>query len=63
MTNPFLMALKTNPTQFLGEMTSKELEALTLGCVAALEKKAKRGDRDAALALQQAYRIIGAVEI
>lgn len=63
MNNPFLMALKANPEQFLANMQTKELETLAQSCVAKLEKNAKAGDWDASLALQAIYRVIGEVEI
>ncbi|OFX12894.1 MAG: hypothetical protein A2516_05985 [Alphaproteobacteria bacterium RIFOXYD12_FULL_60_8] len=63
MNNPFLMALKANPAQFLNGLQTRELEAIAQGCVARLETNAKKGDRDATLALQAIYRVIGAVEI
>jgi hypothetical protein len=61
--NPFLVALKTNPAQFLAGLDTAELQALSEGCVVQMIMKAKRGDRKAMLALQSVYRIIGEVEI
>ena len=63
MNNPFLMALKTNPKQFFGDMSTEELIALTNGAVETLVAKAEKGDRPAMLALLQVSRVIGAVEI
>ncbi len=63
MNNPFLLALRTNPDQFLKGLQVSEIEALMVGCVGMLEKRAKSGDRKAALSLQVIYRQIGAVEI
>ena len=63
MNNPFLRALRTNPKQFLDKMETPELVALAEGCVEKLVDQAGKGDRDAMLALQQVYRVIGEVEI
>jgi len=63
MSNPFIMAIRNNPDQFLGEMESSELRAITEACVAQLEKRAKAGDNTAPGALQALYRAIANVEI
>lgn len=63
MTNPLAYALRNNPQQFLRALEVPEIEAVMTGCVEMLAKRAKAGDRKAALALQQVYRVIGAVEI
>lgn len=63
MNNPFLLALKTNPAQFLEALSIEELNALAEGAVSRLAAHAEGGDRDAVVALNQLYRIIGEVEI
>ncbi|MEO5373554.1 MAG: hypothetical protein H7840_04675 [Alphaproteobacteria bacterium] len=63
MTNPLAYALRNNPQQFLRALEVQELEAVMMGCVDMLAKRAKTGDRKAALALASVYRVIGAVEI
>ena len=63
MSNPFIMALKTNPDQFLGELETRELRAVVEACVDTLEKRAKAGDTNAPGALQAMYRAIANVEI
>lgn len=63
MSNPFIMALRTNPAQFLGEMETLELRAVCEACVEELEARAKRGDSAAPGVLQALYRAIANVEI
>jgi len=63
MSNPFIMAIRTNPDQFLGELECAELRAITEACVAQLEKRAKAGDSTAPGALQALYRAISNIEI
>ena len=63
MSNPFIMALKTNPDQFLGELETQEIRAVVEACVETVEKRAKSGDRTAPSALQAMYRAIANVEI
>ena len=63
MSNPFIMAIRTNPGQFLGELESAELKAICEGCVTELEKRAKAGDSIAPGALQALYRALANIEI
>ena len=63
MSNPFIMALKTNPDQFLGELDTLELRAVVEACIETVEKRAKAGDSAAPGALQAMYRVIANVEI
>ncbi len=63
MTNPFILALKSNSDQFLSELSTQELGALAEACVAKLEKNAKMGDKDAPSLLQSLYRTVANVEI
>ena len=63
MNNPFVMAIRTNPGQFLGELETTELKAVAEGCVAQLEANAKQGDSTARHVLQTLYRQLGEVEI
>ena len=63
MSNPFIMALRTNPDQFLGELEVSELRAIAEACVEQLEKKAKMGDSTAPGALQAMYRALANIEI
>lgn len=63
MSNPFIMAIRNNPDQFLGEMESSEIRAITEACVEQLVKRAKAGDNTAPGALQAMYRAIANVEI
>ncbi|MEX0693829.1 MAG: hypothetical protein WD075_05230 [Rhodospirillales bacterium] len=63
MSNPFIMAIRTNPGQFFGELESAELRAISEACVAELEKRAKAGDRTAPGALQALYRAVANIEI
>ena len=63
MSNPFLLALKTNPDQFLAELETAELKALVEACVDRLAANAERGDGAAAPALQSLYRILANIEI
>jgi len=63
MSNPFIMAIRQNPDQFLGELETSELKAITEACVAQMEKRAKAGDGAAPGALQALYRALANVEI
>lgn len=63
MSNPFIMAIRTNPGQFLGELETTELKAVAEACVAELESRAKRADGDAPSALQALYRAVANIEI
>lgn len=63
MSNPFIMAIRSNPDQFLGELETSELKAITEACVAQLEKRAKAGDGAAPGVLQALYRALANVEI
>ena len=63
MSNPFVLAIKTDPGQFLGELDTAELKAVAEGCVQVLEKRAKKGDSEAPSALQSLYRSVANVEI
>ena len=62
MSNPFILAIRKNPDQFLGEMESSELRAITEACVEQLVKRAKSGDSTAPSALQAMYRSIANVQ-
>jgi hypothetical protein len=63
MSNPFIMAIRQNPDQFLGELETSELKAITEACVQQMEKRAKAGDGAAPGALQALYRALANVEI
>ncbi|MBO6519010.1 MAG: hypothetical protein JJ900_13325 [Rhodospirillales bacterium] len=63
MNNPFIMAIRQNPQQFLGELETSEIKAVTEACVAQLEARAKAGDGAAPGALQALYRALANVEI
>ncbi len=63
MSNPFIMAIRSNPEQFLAELDCAELRAVSEACVAQLEKRAKAGDRQAPGALQALYRAVANIEI
>ncbi len=63
MNNPFVMAIRTNPAQFLGELETSELRAVAAACVEQLEKRAKAGDSTAPNALQALYRVVANIEI
>ncbi|MEQ8319767.1 MAG: hypothetical protein RH946_05845 [Rhodospirillales bacterium] len=63
MSNPFIMAIRNNPDQFLGELETSEIKAITEACVAQLEARAKSGDGAAPGALQALYRALANVEI
>lgn len=63
MSNPLIVALRTNPSQFLSELRDDELGALAEACVAMLAKRAKQGDRQAPSVLQSLYRTVAYVEI
>lgn len=63
MSNPFIMAIRTNPDQFLAELETLELRAVAEACVGQLEKRAKGGDSTAPGALQALYRAVANIEI
>lgn len=63
MNNPFLIAMRTNPRQFLDGLDSDELRAICEGCVDYLAERAQQGDRQAAPAIQALYRQIAEIEI
>ena len=63
MNNPFVLAIRTNPQQFLGELDTQEIRAVVETCAKVLEARAKAGDRDAPSALQSLYRHLANVEI
>jgi len=63
MTNPFVIAIKTDPAKFLSALDTPELKAVTEGCVKVLETRARDGDGAAAPALQSLYRAIANIEI
>jgi hypothetical protein len=57
------MAIRTNPTQFLGELETTELRAVAEACVSELERRAKSGDQSSPAALQALYRAVANIEI
>lgn len=63
MSNPFIVAIRTNPGQFLAELETSELKAVAESCVSTLEARAKKGDRSAPAALQALYRAVANIEI
>lgn len=63
MSNPFIIALRQNPEQFLGELDIQELKSVCEGCVEVLVERAKAGDPGAPGALQALYRAVANVEI
>jgi len=63
MNSPFIMAIKTNPDQFLAELDTPELKAMMEASVKVLEARAKTGDSKAGPALQALYRALGDVEV
>ena len=63
MTSPFIMAIKTNPDQFLAELETPELLALFEASVKILEIRAKTGDAKAGPALHSLYRALGEIEV
>jgi len=63
MSNPFIIAMQTDPAKFLSELDTSELRAVCEGCIQVLEDRAKKGDRDAAPALQALYRAVANIEI
>ena len=63
MNNPFIIAMRANPRQFLTGLESDELQAICEGCVDYLAKRAEEGDRKAAPAIQALYRQIAEIEI
>lgn len=63
MSNPFVLAIRTNPQQFLGELETHEIKAVVEACAGVLEARAKAGDRHAPSALQALYRQLANVEI
>ena len=63
MNNPFVMAIRSNPQQFLGELDTQEIRAVVEACAGVLEARAKAGDRHAPGALQALYRQLANVEI
>lgn len=63
MSNPFIVAMKTNPQQFLGELDTLELRTVAEACVTQLEKRAQSGDGAAPGALQALYRAVANIEI
>jgi len=63
MTNPFIIAMRTDPQKFLSDLDSSELQVVAEGCVAVLEGRAKQGDNEAAPVLQALYRAVANIEI
>lgn len=63
MTNPFVLGLRKNPSQFLAELRTPELGALAEACVAVLETRGKEGDHEAPAVLQALYRTVAYVKI
>ena len=63
MSNPFIVAIKTDPAKFLSELDTSELKAVAEGCVEVLEARAKKGESDAPPSLQSLYRSVANVEI
>ncbi len=63
MSNPFIIAIKTDPQKFLAELDTGELTAVVEGCVKVLEGRAREGDSAAAPALQSLYRAVANIEI
>lgn len=63
MNNPFVIAMRNNPKQFLAALESAELCAVCEGCVSLLAERAGQGDRSAAPAIQALYRTIAEIEI
>lgn len=63
MSNPFIIAMRTNPRQFLAGLEADELQAICEGCVDYLAERAQQGDRKAAPAIQALYRQIAEIEI
>ena len=63
MSNPFILALRNNPQQFMNELQTDELRAIVEASVEQLVARAKAGDSSAPGALQALYRAIANVEI
>jgi hypothetical protein len=63
MTNPFIIAMQTDPAKFLSDLDTTELRAVAEGCVSVLEGRAKQGDKQAAPVLQALYRAVANIEI
>ncbi len=63
MTNPFIIAMQTDPAKFLADLDTVELRAVAEGCVSVLEARAKQGDPEAAPVLQALYRAVANIEI
>lgn len=63
MTNPFIIAMRANPSQFLNELDVAELRSVAEGCVEVLVERAKEGESSAPGALQALYRAVANVEI
>ncbi len=63
MSNPFILAIRSNPGQFLKELETAELRAVAEACVDQLAARAKAGDRTAPNALQALYRAVANIEI
>jgi hypothetical protein len=63
MSNPFIIAMQTDPAKFLSDLDTTELRAVAEGCVNVLEKRARQGDRESAPALQALYRAVANIEI
>ena len=63
MSNPFIIAMQTDPEKFFSELDTSELRAVCEGCIQVLEDRAKKGDQDAAPVLQALYRAIANIEI
>ena len=63
MSNPLALALRTNPRMLLEELESALLVQIVRGAVDVLETRHKRGDTDAAAALQGVYRRMSDMEI
>ncbi|MDA0998688.1 MAG: hypothetical protein O2944_10835 [Proteobacteria bacterium] len=63
MSNPFVLAMRNNPGQFLTELETAELRAIAEACVGQLAARAKTGDKSAPNALQALYRAVANIEI
>ncbi len=63
MTNPFIIAIQTDPAKFMSDLDTSELSAVAEGCISVLEVRARQGDKEAAPVLQALYRAIANIEI
>ncbi|MEX2642289.1 MAG: hypothetical protein WD270_02465 [Acetobacterales bacterium] len=63
MSNPFVIAMRSNPAQFLSGLETAEVRAVCEGCIALLAERARSGDRTAAPAIQALYRSVAEIEI